>query len=731
MGLATLVGCSAAPAPPRVMPTWAPDSLARFVDPFIGTAHDGNTFPGAVVPWGMSAPSPHSRLALPGDLSSGSTLPAAGYVAGDPELHGFGLTHLSGVGCPDLGAPVVAAVSGKLVTDFDGYGAHYTNERAWPGYYGVDLVDGGIRAELTATTRAAVLRFYDDKDTLFVLVDAAHSLSWSGGGGHVELASDGEFSGWVQTGLFCVKPNSQKVYFAGRFNRAASDAGTWRDAMPSSARSGDGDTGLWFRFPAHASIEMQVAVSYVSSDGARANLHAELDGKGFDAARLAAQATWEELLGRARVDGGSDGDKTLFYTALYHALIHPSIASDVDGKFLEFGHGGIGSDSAHPRYHVFSLWDTYRTVHPLLTLLYPERQAEMLRSLVNMTLEAGVPPMWELAGSEVQMMVGDPADIVLADGVAKKLAPEPALLAQAWPLIQQAALDTAATAHRPGNASYRARGFVDIDEQATVWGPASTTLEYAVADYALGELAATAQLAIDPSLAAQGDNWRTLVDPGTQLFRPRHTDGSWLDPFDPDAIDGAHPQKMSGGPGFVEGTAWHYAFAAPQAVTAHAAATGGDDAYVARLQSLFDSGRFVMWNEPDIAFPYLFSHFAGAGWRSADAVVAARKFFGGGRDGLPGNDDCGTLSAWYVFSALGFYPDVPVGGDYALGTPLFDRATLTVAGGKFVIDAPHASPASIYIGGARLDSGRDVGQRLGYADIVAGGTLHLGLSASH
>ncbi|HEX8951137.1 MAG TPA: glycoside hydrolase domain-containing protein, partial [Polyangia bacterium] len=269
---------------------------------------------------------------------------------------------------------------------------------------------------------------------------------------------------------------------------------------------------------------------------------------------------------------------------------------------------------------------------------------------------------------------------------------------------------------------------VPIDEQASVWGPVSTTLEYALADDALVRLGGALGVAVDPALVAGAASWKQLVDPTTLLFRPRHADGSFLDPFDPDAIDGSHSQPRSGGPGFVEGTAWHYAFFVPHDVAGHAAATGGADAYVARLQSVFDSDRFVLWNEPDIAYPYLFTHFAGQGWRTAAAVRDARaRFFTTAHDGLPGNDDTGALSAWYVFSALGFYPDVPDGDDYALGTPLFARAALSLPGGaSFVIDAPRSSPASVFVRAADLD-GRAVGQRLGFADVVAGGTLHLAL----
>jgi predicted alpha-1,2-mannosidase len=731
--VAAATGCGGAPSPPpATQPGFAADSPARAVDPFIGTHGDGNTFPGATTPWGLTSASPHTRQPSPADYLHDGRLAAAGYVDDDPQLHGFGLTHLSGAGCPDLGAPVIAAVTGRHPAyDFDSYAATRADERAWPGYYGVELVEPGVRAEMTATPRGAAFRFFARQRDTTILVDAARSLSWYGNDARVHVVSRREVEGDTTTGGFCVQQNHQHVYFVARFDRDAAAAGTWLNDAPSDATDADGPSGAWFRFADAGALELVVGVSYVSVAGARANLEAELGGRRFDELRRAAEDAWDTALGRIRVEGGSDAERTIFYTALYHALLHPSLASDVDGGHRRFGDQAIDVDAAHERYHVFGLWDTYRTVHPLLSLVYPERQRAMVRSLVDMTREAGVPPMWELAGYEVQMMVGDPADIVLADAAQKSLL-DPDDGRAVWPLLQAAALDTRSMPpRRPGNASYRAHGYIPIEEQGDVWGPVSTTLEDALADDALVKLGGALGVTVDPALKSGAGAWQNLVDPSTQLFRPRHDDGSFVDPFDPDAVDGAHPQKMSGGPGFVEGSGWNYAFFAPHAVAAHAAATGGDEAYVARLQSLFASGRFVLWNEPDIAFPYLFTHFSGQAWRTAAAVRDARaRFFSTAHDGIPGNDDTGALSAWYIWSALGLYPDVPDGDDYALGTPLFDRATLTLPGGTLVIEAPHASPSSIYISTATLD-GRTVGQRLSYADVAAGGTLHLDLSESH
>lgn len=702
------------------------DAVSRYVDPFIGTNGPGNTFPGATLPWGLVSASPHTRFSSPLDLGR---LTSAGYVDEDPRVHGFGLTHLSGAGCPDLGAPVIAVTTGAVATRFEDYGAQRTGERARPGYYSVELVEPRARVELTATTRAAALRLLAGGDNLNVLIDAARSLSWTLGPGRVHVVSGSELEGEVTTGAFCAQANRQTVYFVARFSRPAAAFGTWKNDRPSAATDASGLVGGWFQFPSTSgrTVELHVGVSYVSIAGARRNLEAEIGSAGFDELRRAAQARWEEALGRVRVEGGTEEASTIFYTALYHSLLHPSVASDVDGSYRAFG-GGTGRDPEHTRYHVFSLWDTYRTLHPLLALLYPERNREMARSLLGMTVEAGVPPKWELAGSEVQMMAGDPVDIVLAESAVHGLLPDGELAARAWPILQAAALDTSAPLHRPGNDLYRQLGYIPMEASLSVWGPVSTTLEYALADFALARLGQALAAPVDPALARQAQSWRSVLDPGSQLFRPRWASGAWLAPFLPDALWGSALQPRSGGPGFVEGSAWHYAFAVPHAVRDHAAASGGDAAYVARLQSLFDSGRFAMWNEPDIDAPYRFTHFAGQGFRTAAAVSEARtRWWSARHDGLPGNDDGGALSAWYVFSALGIYPDAPAGDDYAIGTPLFDRASFTLGNGRFAIDAVRSSPSARYVRSATL-AGRDTGQRLRRLDIIPGASLRLVLS---
>jgi predicted alpha-1,2-mannosidase len=595
------------------------------------------------------------------------------------------------------------------------YRTAIAGERAWPGYYSAELPALGVTAEMTATARVGVLRFSGAVNIL--LVDGARSLSWAGAHGHVRIVSPIEVEGYTDTGLFCLGPNRGRVYFVVRLDRGSDAAGVWQGTALVDGVEADGDVGAWLRVG--GDVEARVGVSYVSTDGARRNLDAETAGKTFDDLRMAALAAWEDALGRAIVQGGTDDQRTIFYTALYHALLHPSLQSDVDGAFLRFGGGTATGD--HPRYHVFSLWDTYRAVHPLLALLYPDRQKEMAQSLVDMTLEAGVPPRWELAGAESDVMVGDPADIVIADSVVKGLVPD--RLADAAAVLRAAAVDTA---HRPGAAPYASLGYVPMDMANDLWGPVSTTLEYAVADFALARIQ-DALGAPDPALDARSRGFLALWD--GDFLRPRFAAGEFLAPFDPDALEGSRPYARSGGPGYVEGTAWTYLFAAPHALPALAETMGGEAALVARLQTMFDEGKFVMWNEPDLAYPYIFTHVAGEGWRTAEAVRAARQAFTPARDGIPGNDDAGAMSAWFVLSALGIYPDAPAVAEYAIGTPLFDRAELAVAGGTFVIEAPHATADHIYVQSATL-GGAPAGQRLSHADVAAGGTLHLTLAAT-
>jgi predicted alpha-1,2-mannosidase len=472
--------------------------------------------------------------------------------------------------------------------------------------------------------------------------------------------------------------------------------------------TGSFDDGVAWAQVSAGTIEARIGLSLVSVDGARKNLLAEAADVAFDDLHDAARAAWDDALGRIVVEGGTEAETRTFYSALYHVLVHPSVASDVDGQHLRFD-GAIGNAAA-PRYHIFSLWDTYRTVHPLLSLVYPERQLEIAQSLVDMTIEAGVPPRWELAGEETNVMVGDPTDIVIADTVARGLVPD--RLAQAMPLLVAAASDPS---HRPGIDEYVELGYVPMDLADDLWGPVSTTLEYALADAALAQLLES-QGTPDPDLVARSRGFTALWD--GSFLHPRFADGTFLDPFDPDAIEGSQSYHSAGGPGYVEGTAWTYLFATPHALPELAALMGGDAALLDRVDAFFEQKKALGWNEPDLAYPYLYSHIDGALGRTGPAVRAALQRFTDARDGLPGNDDAGTLSAFYVWSAIGLYPDVPGAADYAIGSPIFDRIELHLPAGTFTIDAPHPSPAHLHPTGTA---------RIAHSTIAGGGSLHIEL----
>ncbi len=701
------------PSPPSEAP------LAAQVDPFIGTAGDGQTFPGAVVPWGMASPSPHTTLTTAADAVQGEFV-NSGYRHGDPTLRGFGLTHMSGVGCPDLGLPVVAATVGEPPVTSNDYASPYRNEVAHAGYYAVEL-DRGLIIEMTATPRTGLFRFwFPAGQPANIVVDPARGVSWvRDQADFPEAFGVDEIAGSAAFGQFCAGSKGGRLYFVARLDQPADDA-SLADADEEAAKG----MARWRYEEAPAQpVTMWVGLSWVSIEDARANLNAEQ--LAFDDARDAAAVTWQHSLGRIEVGGGSDTDRVRFYTALYHALIHPSIVQDVSGRYPKFGTDEIGQAGEEARYTVLSLWDTYRTLHPLLTLVYPDTQLGILRSMQDMALGAGAPPKWELIGEEVQMMVGDPAAIVVADSYSKGLTD---FDADGFYDVLRTAADS--SSHRPGSDEYLDLGFISMDKADTVWGPVSTTLEYALSDASLATLAGA--LGRDEEVDAllqRASSYAGFYDSETGTLRPKNRDGSFLDPFDPDAIEGSFPLRV-GGPGYVEGTAWHYAFFAPHDM-AGLIALHGESTFVERLQWVFDTERFVMWNEPDMGYPYLFTFVDGEAHRTQREVRSAMdRYFGTEPDGLPGNDDVGALSAWFVFSAMGFYPVTPGLAEYRLGSPLFDRITIHLSathhsGEVFVIEALDNGEENVFVGEATLDGEPLSTAMLPHQAIASGGELRL------
>jgi predicted alpha-1,2-mannosidase len=700
----------------------APHPVNPFdVDPFIGTGGGGadrpisegpgNTFPGAVVPWGMVSVSPHNDASAP-----------AGYRHGKPLLHGFGHVHLSGVGCPDLGNVVLAATTGALDLGEAGWASRYQDERAHPGFYEVDLTTFGIHAEVTATTHAGVSRFsFPTEGNL--IVDLGHALTPTTGA-WARVVSPREIEGWTRSGGFCGMANQQTVHFVARFSRPARSTGTFQQ-------------GAYARFDAGAELVVAVGISYVSVANARRNLDAEVGRRSFASVRRAAEDAWTRELEKVQVHGGTAADRRRFYTAHYHMLLHPNVFSDVNGEYVSMRHQGIRKAVGYTRYSVFSLWDTYRLEHPFLALVHPDRQLDMVRTMVEMARETGWLPKWELAGNETHVMVGDPGAVVIADTWLRGL--KQFDVRTAWQAIERQTMTRDDNDIRPGSKAYLEHGYIPHDQPGRDWifGSVSTTLEYELSDWTAARLArALGKPNTAERLETRAAGYRQFFDPGQRLFRPRNLDGSFLEPFDPAARCCDKDWPESGGPGFVEGNAWQYTFFVPHDVDGLKELLGGDQGFVEQLQRVFDERQFAIGNEPDMALPWLFTYVEGEEWRTQRLVRAiARESFRDGPDGLPGNDDAGVLSAWFLWSALGLYPACPGSNQYRIGSPLFARADLQLdprfyRGNRFTILAEPDSPEAIYVESMALDGAPQGPFHIDHEQVTRGGTLRLRLTAT-
>jgi predicted alpha-1,2-mannosidase len=703
---------------------------AALVDPFIGTTGDGNVFPGAVRPWGLASASPHTDVSSP-----------SGFHDTGRQILGFGQVHISGAGCPDLGNILLSATTGEVKTDESGYRSLRGKELAQPGYYAVDLDTYGVRAEMTATARANLYRFTfpQREGDANLILDVAHALTPSAAA-EVRIVSPTELEGWSRSGDFCGKRQKQTVYFVAQVNKTPSLAGTWKNGQASPApREAGTDVGVFLRFATTAgeALLVRLGVSYVSVSNARRNLEAEIPHWDFDRLRREAFEEWNRELSRIEVTGGTEDERVLFYTGLYHVLIHPSVFSDVNGEYAGMNDAGVRVAKDYTHYHLYSLWDTYRNVHPLLALLYPSRQRDMAQSLVDKQRESGWLPIWELAGQETNVMVGDPAAIVLGDTVVKGIRDFD--LATAFAAVKkqgtQAPPPGTQSVGRPGVTEYLRLGYVPEPPPPRVWGSAATTLEYGAADFAAAQLAKAAGSQGDARLfLRRSRGWRKLFDRSTGFIRPRSADGHWLTPFDPVSNCPKPPCEGAwgmGSPGFVEGSAWQYTFMVNYDIPGLIELLGGPACFTAKLQEAFDAGHYKLNNEPDMAYPYLFTFLPGESWRTARQVRKdlATEFRRAERR-LPGNDDAGATSAVYVFGAMGFYPVTPALPEYRLGSPLFDKVVLHLdpkyaPGGTFTIEARHNSAANAYIQSATLNGQPWREARLPHEVVLKGGSLAL------
>ena len=579
--------------------------------------------------------------------------------------------------------------TGKVTARLKDYGSEMSRQKASPGYYSCFLDKYDVLTEVTSTKRSGLGRFTFTEGRSNILIDLGNGLT-NESGASIRIVNSSEVEGSRMVGNFCYDGNSERVvYFVARFNKPADSFGTWKK-MPSmkaeeawSNTSGrfkyyedfahrvSGDSvGAYFTFYTQENEEVlvQVGISYVSIENARLNLNQEQNDFNFQDTHLRAKESWNEVLSKIKVEGGTEDQKTVFYTALYHLHIHPNVINDVNGQYPEMESFKIGRVEERERYTVFSLWDTYRNFHPLMSLVYPDVQLEMVRSMVDMYKESGWLPKWELNSRETYTMNGDPAFPVITDTYLRGLTGFDVEAAYEA-MYKHAATPQKDNKIRPDNDFYLEHGYVPIREEFD--NSVSVALEYYLADWNLGQLA---------KVLGKTDDYKYLNDKSLQyvnyfdkkeykMLRPKLTDGTFLTPFNP--LQG---QDFEPVPGFHEGTAWQYTFGVPHDITGLVKLSGGKKRFTKILQMVFDEGLFDMANEPDMHYPFLFNYVEGEEWRTQkETIRLIGTYFKNAPDGLPGNDDCGTMSAWVAFSMMGLYPVCPGDMNFSLTTPVFDR----------------------------------------------------------
>jgi predicted alpha-1,2-mannosidase len=659
------------------------------VDPFIGTAGGGNTFPGATLPFGMIQWSPDTNQ-------------DAWYRHDEKTLYGFSLTHISGAGCPLYGdfavLPIPDALAISPGTNIAAYaqGFDHSTEQAHPGYYAVTL-SSGVRIEITVTERAGIARFTFPPNTpARLLVNAGSSTHGLGGDGRrkdaeadenqVALTGQSGFTGWSRAGHFCSSNSHYKIYVTGVFDKPFKSTVIWQDdAILKDANTAQGTyTGAWLDFGDAQQVTLKIGVSFVSELGARANLGNEISGVDFDTVAHNAQAIWDAVLNRFATQGGTDEQRTIFYTGIYHSFLFPCLFSDDDGRYIGFDHKihTLAETSQKVQYANYSDWDIYRNTVQLQALFFPDRSSDMLQSLVNDAQQSGWFPRWAAANDVTYVMGGDSPAPVIASAYAfgaRNFDTETALK-----YMVKAATQTENNDERPFLKQYLALGYVPSQEDRI---SASRTLEYANDDFAIAQFAqALHHTDVAGKFLKQSQNWKNLLDPQTGWIRPRLNDGTWLQSFDAELS----MPKGNGSDqwGFEEGNTWQYTFMIPFDYPELFAAIGGEAALTPRLDKFFLALRcwgkpcYNIENEPDFVAPFAYV-FAGQPWKTQEVITRiGRETFKPTPDGIPGNDDLGATSGIYVWNALGFYPAIPGVGGLVLGTPMFPTTTLQLANGR-------------------------------------------------
>ncbi|WP_370384236.1 lectin [Catenulispora sp. GAS73] len=721
---------------------------ASLVNPFIGTTNNADDFPGADAPFGMVQWSPDTPSRPDG----------GGYEYNDSSITGFSLTHIAGPGCGAAGdiplLPTVGSVNTSATDSFT-----HTNESASAGYYAVSL-DNGVKTELTATPRTGMARFTFPATTQANLVLKLNGSQNGDSNTQFTVVNGTEVSGQATSGNFCGGGNNYTVYFDMQFNQSFTGNGTaaaaptakptataglsknaaeipnkptWHGTPPnpkasSTAPNAAANNGyVTFNTTGNQTVLAKVGVSYVSVANARANLTAENPNWDFSAVQSATHSAWNTLLGRAQVGGGTTAQQQEYYTALYHSLLHPNVISDVNGQYPGFDGSVHTVDSGHgAAYGNYSGWDIYRSQAQLEALIDPSAASDTAQSMVDDYAQTGIFPKWSENNGETYVMVGDPADAIIADYYAFGARN----FDTATALNDMIAEATNAGNVRPGLNYLAAPGYTPHDGTygcCNFYGPVSTTLEYNTADFALSAFAgALGNSGAHATFANRAQDWRNVLNPNSGFDQPRNTDGGWLPGFDP-----------TSGNDFVEADSWIYTGMVPFDLGGLAAAKGGAavmNRYLDTTLRSFTGAAGYAWvgNEPSINLPWEYD-YTGEPYKTQSTIRAIQdQIWTDAPNGLAdGNDDLGEMSSWFVWSALGIYPETPGTADLALGSPMFTQAVLTLPGGNtLTINGNGAADNAPYVQSATWNGAAWNNAYAPTPSISTGGTLSFALGTN-
>lgn len=682
------------------MGAWA-QNFTQYVDPYIGTGGHGHVFLGANVPYGLVQVGP-TQYKRGWDWCSG-------YHYSDSVIIGFGQMHLSGTGIGDLGDIALLPLTDASQRDVM---FSHKGEHARPGYYSV-MLKSGVKVDLTATARVAFHRYSypADAQTAFVALDLSQGIGWDKmtksafkQNSPTEVSGYRYSTGWAK---------DQRVYFVAQFSR------------PVNVAKAQGDSLAVFSTPNNDEpLLVKVGISPVSEDNARANIAAELPSWDFRGTVAKANEAWNNELGKIVITTDDDAARRTFYTAMYHSMFAPSVFSDVNGDYR--GADGKVYHGDFKNYTTFSLWDTYRAAHPLMTIIHPEKQRDIAQTMLHIYEQQGKLPVWHLVGNETDCMVGNPGIPVLID-----------LALKGFDVDKNKVLEAAkASAMRDerGMVLLKKYGYLPCDldpEYETV----AKGLEYALADAGIAKLAKQLGRTDDYNyFYKRSQSYKDhYFDKNTGFMRGKTSEGKFREPFDP--FNSVHRQDD-----YTEGNAWQYAWLVPHDVHGLVKCFGGEKPFVAKLDSLFilegkmgaDAspdisgliGQYAHGNEPSHHIIYMYN-YVGMPWKAAPKLrQVMNTLYNDGIDGLSGNEDVGQMSAWYILSSMGLYQVEPAGGKYIFGSPLFNKTVVNVGGGKtFTIEAKNNGAKNIYIQSAKLNGKRYTRSYIDYKDIMKGGIL--------